>query len=77
MSQLEVKVTLCNPLDKKHTLDYYIVPDDNQLAQDWLVALDEILNSKLRLQKEYCFLGFPYTHRTLDFLCDELNNARQ
>jgi len=77
MSQLEVKVTLCNPLDKKHTLDYYIVPDDNQLAQDWLVALDEILNSKLRLQKEYCFLGFPYTHRTLDFLCDELNNAIQ
>ena len=62
-------------MDHSDLLDYYIIPDDHQLAQDWLVALREILGGKLILQKEYCFLGFPTTHRTLEFLCDKLNTA--
>lgn len=72
---LEVKVTLRNPLDHNDLLDYYIIPDDHQLACDWLVALEEILSTNLKLQKEFCFLGFPNTHRTLEFLCDELNKS--
>lgn len=72
---MEVKVTLRNPLDHSDLLDYYIVPDKHQLAQDWLSALKEILESKLRLQKEFCFLGFPESHRNLDFLCNELNKS--
>jgi len=75
MSQLEVKVTLRNPLDKEDTLDYYIVPDDTQLAKDWIAALKEILFSNLELQKEFCFLGFPNSPRTLEYLCNELNNS--
>lgn len=70
---MEVKVTLRNPLDKTDYLDYYIVPNDTQLAQDWIVALKEILQSNLRLQKEFCFLGFPNSARSLEYLCDELN----
>jgi hypothetical protein len=62
-------------MDHNDLLEYYIIPDNNQLAQDWLTALQEILDSGLELQKEFCFLGFPNTHRTLDFLCAELNNA--
>ena len=72
---MEVKVTLRNPLDHGDLLDYYIVPDDHQLANDWTNALTEVLESRLRLQKEFCFLGFPNTHRTLDFLCQSLNDA--
>ena len=72
---MEVKITLRNPQDHNDLLDYYIIPDEHQLARDWLVALKEILDSNLRLQDEYCFLGFPNTHRSLDFLCDELNYA--
>jgi len=72
---LEVKVTLRNPLDKQDTLDYYIVPDDHQLSRDWAKALKEILKQRLTLQKEYCFLGFPNSPRTLEKLCDELNQA--
>jgi len=72
---LEVKVTLRNPLDHSDLLDYFIMPDDHQLARDWLIALREILDSKLRLEKRYCFLGFPNTHRSLDVLCSELNKA--
>ena len=72
---MEVKVTLRNPLDKTDYLDYYIVPNDTQLAQDWIKALKEILTNNLKLQKEFCFLGFPNTHRNLEYLCNELNDA--
>jgi len=74
MKQL-VKVTLQNPLDNTDTLDYYIKPNDTQLAKDWIVALKEILSSKLSLQKQFCFLGWPDSNRTIEYLCDELNKA--
>ncbi len=74
-SQLEVKVTLRNPLDKEDTLDYYIVPNDTQLAKDWILALKEILKQNLTLEKSFCFLGFPNSARTLEYLCEELNRA--
>jgi len=70
---LEIKVTLRNPLDKKDTLDYYIIPNDTQLAKDWVTALEEIVKDNLHLEKNYCFLGFPYSPRTIEFLCDQLN----
>lgn len=72
---MAVKVTLRNPLDKQDTLDYYIVPDDHQLSRDWIKALKEILSSNLKLQKEFCFLGFPNTPRSLEYLCDQLNQS--
>ena len=72
---MEVKVTLRNPLDKQDTLDYYIVPNDTQLAKDWILALKETLSNNLKLQKEYCFLGFPNSARTLEYLCDKLNKS--
>jgi len=70
---LEVKVTLRNPLNKDDTLDYYIVPNDTQLAKDWISSLEEIVKDKLHLEKNYCFLGFPDTQRTLERLCNTLN----
>ena len=74
-NQSTVKVTLRNPLDHTDLLDYYIVPDDNQLVQDWLHALKKLLQQKNLLEKNFCFLGFPKTARTLEYLCDELNSA--
>ena len=70
----EIKVTLRNPLDKTDTLSYYIVPDDHQLAKDWIVALKEILSTKKQLEKNFCFLGFVKSQRTLEYLCDQLNH---
>lgn len=72
---MEVKVTLRNPLNKDELLEYYIIPDTHQLAQDWIVALKEILSTNLKLQKEFCFLGFPNTPRTLEYLCKKLNKS--
>lgn len=74
-NQSTVKVTLRNPLDHTDLLDYYIIPDEHQLAQDWLQALKKILQKKNLLEKNFCFLGFPKTARTLEYLCQELNSA--
>ena len=75
INQSVVKITLRNPLDYSDPLDYYIVPNDTQLAKDWIIALKHLLRSKKQLEKNFCFLGFPKTARSLEYLCDELNDA--
>ncbi len=68
-----VKVTLRDPLDHAKQICYTILPEHNQLARDWQTALTEIIDRGLHLEKNFCFLGFPYTARNLDYLCDALN----
>jgi hypothetical protein len=75
INQSTVKVTLRNPLDHSDLLDYYIVPDYHRLAQDWVSALKKLLQSGNLLEKNFCFMGFPKTARTLPYLCDEVNQA--
>lgn len=72
-----VKVTLRNPLDKDDQLSYYIEPADHQLAQDWIIALENLLRRDLMLEKNFCFLGFPHSARNLDYLCSTLNKHIQ
>lgn len=68
-----LKVILRNPLDHADKIDYNIIPNNTQLAKDWQYALYDILENKLPLNKDFCFLGFPHTHRNIEFLCNELN----
>jgi len=75
INQSTVKVTLRNPLDHTDLLDYYIVPNDTQLSKDWIIALETLLRLQKALEKNFCFMGFPKTARTLDYLCQELNQA--
>lgn len=72
-SQSRVKVTLRNPIDKTKTITYTIIPESTRLAQDWIVALKQLLQQQNHLEKNYCFLGFPNSARNLDYLCNELN----
>lgn len=72
-NQSPVKVTLRDPLNHSRKIVYSIIPEDNQLAQDWKTALTEILKKQLHLEKNFCFLGFPHTARTVEYLCDRLN----
>lgn len=74
-NQSPVKVTLRNPLDHTDLLDYHIIPTDSKLAQDWIVALKLILTNGNLLEKNFCFLGFPDTSRTIGYLCQQLNQA--
>jgi len=68
-----IKVVLRN-YQTNETIDYNIVPNDTQLAHDWMFALEnDILKTNLHLEKNFCFHGFPYTQRNLELLCNELN----
>jgi len=75
INQSTVKVTLRNPLDHNDLIDYYIIPNDTKLAQDWIQALTILLQSGNLLEKNFCFMGFPKTARTLPYLCDQVNQA--
>jgi len=70
---LTIKVVLRNPLDPTDLVDYTIQVQDHELAQDWQIALKDLLQSGHLLEKNFCFMGFPDTARTLDYLCNELN----
>lgn len=69
-----VKIVLRDPLNYKDQVEYFIKPYNNSLAIDWIQSLKKILESNLRLEKNFCFLGFPTTARTLEYLCSELNS---
>jgi len=64
---------LRNPLDHSDQVDYTIRAEDHELARDWQIALQDLLQSGNLLEKNFCFMGFPDTARTLDYLCNELN----
>lgn len=70
---MKVKVVLRNPLKKSSTIDYTIETLDNSLSSDWIVALKELLRNDRMLEKNYCFMGFPKTARTIEYLCSELS----
>ena len=70
-----IKVVLRNPLNYNDQIDYTIIPHDNVLAKDWIVALKELLQNRNLLEKNFCFLGFPKTARTIEYICNELNQA--
>jgi hypothetical protein len=70
-----MKITYRNPLDCSDTIEVFFKLHNIQLTKDWAEALKELLISKNILEKNYCFMGFPKTARTLDYLCNELNQA--
>lgn len=68
----KVIVKLQNPLDKTDTLDYIINVNDTPMGNNWFVALQDIVQRNLYLEKNFCFLGFPDSVRDLKFICQEL-----
>lgn len=69
-----INITLRNPLDYDHKVQYTIIPHNNQLAKDWVVALKKLLQSGNLIEKNFCFMGFPKTARNIEYLCNELNS---
>ena len=56
-------------------LPVYFDVYDNSLSRKWLKAFNDILDNKLHLEKNYCFMGFPDSDRNLDFLASEINRT--
>lgn len=56
-------------------IDYDIVAYEHELADKWIVALKELLKNGNILEKNYCWHGWPNSPRTLEYLCDQLNQS--
>lgn len=72
----KVTVTLRNPLDKMDSMKYHIDVNDTPMGNLWFSALQDILRHNLYLEKNFCFLGFPDSQRDLEYICRELNWAK-
>ena len=72
----QVKVVLRNPLNKADQIDYTINVNDTPMGDRWYAALQDIIRQNKYLEKNFCFLGFPDSARDLDFICQELNWAK-
>jgi hypothetical protein len=69
--QDQIKITLSGTKELTYTIRLY----DHPFVQRWLEEFKGILQNKLILEKNYCFIGFADSKRNLQFLCDELNFA--
>ena len=69
--QDQIKITLSGTKELTYTIRLY----DHPFVQRWLEEFKGILQNKLILEKNYCFLGFADSQRNLQFLCDELNSV--
>lgn len=82
---MENFMTGTNPLIEQITIELrdidsnrfpiYIDVYRNSLSERWLAALDDVLRQNLHLEKNYCFLGFPDSERSGDYLCDRINDT--
>jgi hypothetical protein len=70
-----VKIVLRNPLNKSDTIDYTIAVNDTPMANNWYLALQDLLKQNKYLEKNFCFLGFPDSPRDLAYICNELQSA--
>jgi hypothetical protein len=54
-------------------LTVYINVYDSSLARRWLSALNELIDKEYHLEKNFCFLGFPDSPRSAEYICDQIN----
>lgn len=68
-----IELTLKNP--KAHEEKITLVMDlyDLPITKRWLDKIKENIKEKRHLNKNFCFLGWPKSHRNINFLCDRLN----
>jgi hypothetical protein len=64
-----VTITLNN------TLKVYVDVYDNSLSRKWLAALNDLLNNRYHLEKNYCWFGFADGPRNGEYLLDQINSS--
>ncbi|MBY0518590.1 MAG: hypothetical protein K2P81_16895 [Bacteriovoracaceae bacterium] len=73
LSDKKIELTLRNLLNKEQKLTLSMDVFENSISQRWIQELEKALIRKDRVVKDYSFLGWPNTHRNIEFLCNELN----
>lgn len=56
-------------------LTVYIDVYDNSLARKWLAALNHLVDNNYHLEKNYCWLGWTESKRSLEYLCTQINRS--
>jgi len=69
----EICITLRGNNDTYHNI--WIDVDDNSLSRKWLSALNDLLKNNNHLEKNYCWMGWTGTDRSLDLLCQFINRS--
>lgn len=65
-------MTVRNPMNKLDLLPIHINGNRTELAQDWLAALQLDIKRQAKLEKNYCWHGWPKTQRDLPYLTERL-----
>jgi hypothetical protein len=53
----------------------YVNVDDNCLSRKWLLALNQLIVNNNHLEKNYCWLGWADSVRTVEYLCTQINRS--
>lgn len=67
------QITITLRSEQGQTKDLYIDVFDTSLSAKWLTALNNLLINDYHLEKNYCWLGWPESARTSQYLCDQIN----
>ena len=70
----QIIITLRSPRTGSR-LPVYINVDNNSLSQKWLAALKELIKNENHLEKNYCWLGWTESHRTAEYICNQINRS--
>jgi len=54
-------------------LTVYIDVYNNSLAHKWFASLNHLIDNKYHLEKNYCWLGWAESDRSLEYICTQIN----
>jgi hypothetical protein len=65
-------LTLRNPLNEEETHDLYILPKEATIGRKWIDKLKTCLQDNKKIEKNYCWVGWPSTPRSIEYLTRKL-----
>ena len=70
----QIKIILHSPRTGNR-LPVFINVEDSSLGRKWLTALNHLLQNNYHLEKNYCWMGWPNSSRTPEYICDQINSS--
>jgi hypothetical protein len=70
-----VVMTLQNPLDESDLLEIEYEVLDTTIGNQWFDHCIMNLNKRQRVEKNFCWLGWPDQNRTVEFLAERLERC--
>ena len=68
----KVNIILRDPLNEHETHTMGIIPKDAPIGRKWIEKLKVCLDSNLKVEKNFCWVGWPDSPRNLEYLTAEL-----